>query len=92
MRHGYRGAAEMAEAIANLLAFAATTNVVHSRQFDLVYDATLGDDVVSAFLQEANPAAAKALARTFEIARERGFWTTRRNFIGLALEQAEAVP
>jgi cobalamin biosynthesis Mg chelatase CobN len=48
--------------------------------------------VVSAFLQEANPAAAKALARTFEIARERGFWTTRRNFIGLALEQAEAVP
>jgi cobaltochelatase CobN len=92
MRHGYRGAAEVAEAIANLLAFAATTNVVHSRQFDLIYDATLGDDVVSAFLQEANPAAAKALARTFEIARERGFWTTRRNFIGLALEQAEAVP
>ena len=91
MRHGYRGAAEIGEAAANLLAFAATTNVVHSHQFDLVYDATLGNDDVRAFLEESNPAAAKALARTFEIARERGFWQTRRNSIGLVLED-EAVP
>jgi cobaltochelatase CobN len=91
MRHGYRGAAEIAEAVANLLAFAATTNVVRSHQFELVYDATLGNESVSAFLHDCNPDAARALVRTFEIARERGFWMTRRNSIGLHLQQAEAM-
>jgi cobaltochelatase CobN len=91
MRHGYRGAAEIAEAVANLLAFAATTDAVRSHQFDLVYDATLGNDEVSAFLHDSNPAAARALAQTFEIARDRGFWMTRRNSIGLQLEEAEVV-
>ena len=92
MPHGYRGAAEIAETVANLLAFAATTDAVHSHQFDLAYNATLGSEEVSTFLHEKNPEAARALARTFEIARERGFWTTRRNSIGLAWEEAEAVP
>jgi cobaltochelatase CobN len=91
MRHGYRGAAEIAEAVANLLAFAATTDAVHSHQFDLVYDATLGSDEVSAFLHRSNPAAARALARTFEIARERGFWITRRNSIAMQLAEPQAV-
>jgi cobaltochelatase CobN len=92
MRHGYRGAAEIAEGAANLLAFAATTDAVGSHQFELVYDATLGNESVSAFLHDCNPAAATALARTFDIARERGFWKTRRNSIGLNLEEAEAAP
>ncbi len=92
MRHGYRGAAEITEAAANLLAFAATTDAVHSYHFDLVYDATLGDDAVSAFLHESNPAAARALVQTFEIARDRGFWMTRRNSIGAQFEAAEALP
>ena len=92
MPHGYRGAAEIAETVANLLAFAATTDAVHSHQFDLAYNATLGSEEVSTFLHEKNPEAARALARTFEIARERGFWITRRNSIGLALEEIEAVP
>jgi cobaltochelatase CobN len=92
MRHGYRGAAEIAEAAANLLAFAATTNAVRSHQFDLVYDATLGSDEVSAFLHDANPAAARALARTFDIARERGFWMTRRNSVAMQLADAAALP
>jgi cobaltochelatase CobN len=92
MRHGYRGAAEIAEAVANLLAFAATTDAVHSHQFELVYDRTLGHDEVSAFLHDANPAAARALARTFEIARQRGFWITRRNSIAMQLAEAEVLP
>ncbi|MBV9394728.1 MAG: cobaltochelatase subunit CobN, partial [Methylobacteriaceae bacterium] len=89
MRHGYPGAAEIAEAVANLLAFAATTELVRSHQFELVYDATLGNEAVSAFLHDCNPDAARALVRTFEIARERGFWMTRRNAIGLRLQQSE---
>jgi cobaltochelatase CobN len=91
MRHGYRGAAEIAEAAANLLVFAATTKVVQSHQFDLIYDATLGNEAVSAFLHNCNPEAARALARTFEIARERGFWLTRRNSIAMQLGKPEAV-
>jgi cobaltochelatase CobN len=91
MRHGYRGAAEIAEAAANLLAFAATTDVVHSHQFDLVYDTTLGSEDVSALLHDSNPGAARALARTFEIARERGFWATRRNSVAIKFAETEAV-
>jgi cobaltochelatase CobN len=77
--------------VANLLAFAATTDAVHSHQFELVYDATLGDDAVSAFLRESNPGAARALVRTFEIARERGFWITRRNSVAIQFAETEAV-
>ncbi|MCW1841489.1 cobaltochelatase subunit CobN [Prosthecomicrobium hirschii] len=79
MRHGHRGAAEIAETVGNLYAFAATTEAVTSRQFDLVYDATLGDDAVRDFLLAANPAAAHAIARTFAAARRRGYWQCRRN-------------
>ncbi|MEJ1157194.1 cobaltochelatase subunit CobN [Prosthecomicrobium sp. N25] len=79
MRHGHRGAAEIAETVGNLFAFAATTQAVTSRQFDLLYDATLGDETVRAFLFAANPEAARATARTFSEAHRRGYWQTRRN-------------
>jgi cobaltochelatase CobN len=79
MRHGHRGAAEIAETIANLHAFAATAAVVTSRQFDLAFDATLGDERVRDFMLGANPDATRAAARAFADARQRGWWTTRRN-------------
>ncbi len=63
MRHGYRGAAEIAETVDNLFAFAALTDSVASRHFDLLYDAVCGDETVRAFLQEANPEAAPAPSR-----------------------------
>ena len=55
MRHGHRGAAEIAQSLDNLYAFAALTDAVRSAQFDLMFDATLGDDAVRAFLVRANP-------------------------------------
>lgn len=79
MRHGHRGAAEIAETIGNLYAFAATTEAVASRQFDLLWDATLGDEQVRRFMVDANPDAARAAARKFAAAHRRGYWTTRRN-------------
>lgn len=79
MRHGHRGAAEIAETVGNLAGFAATAAVVTSDQFDRVYDATLGDDRVRAFMLEANPEAARATARSFAEAHRRGWWETRRN-------------
>ncbi|MBV8473015.1 MAG: cobaltochelatase subunit CobN, partial [Hyphomicrobiales bacterium] len=79
MRHGHRGAAEIAETVDNLFAFAALTDAAPSRHFDLLFDATCGDETVRAFLKRANPQAAEAIAKKFEEAARRGFWTSRRN-------------
>jgi cobaltochelatase CobN len=81
MRHGFRGAAEIAESVDNLFAFAATTNAVADRHFDLLFDATCGDEKVRNFLVEANPQAANAIAERFSSALQRGFWRTRRNSV-----------
>ena len=87
MRHGHRGAAEIAETLDNLFAYAALTDAVESRQFDLYFDATLGDDAVREFLLAANPLAAKGMATKFAEARLRGFWASRRNSSAAILEQ-----
>ena len=91
MRHGHRGAAEIAETVGNLLAFAATTEEVAQTAFDLVFDATLGDDRVRDFMIAANPAASEATARSFDEALRRGLWITRRNSVaGRIAETLEA--
>ena len=79
MRHGHRGAAEIAQSLDNLYCFAALTDAVESPQFDLIFDATFGDDSVRAFLLQANPQAASHMARVFEDAARRCFWLSRRN-------------
>jgi cobaltochelatase CobN len=79
MRHGHRGAAEIAQSLDNLYCFAALTDAVGSAQFDLMFDATLGDDSVRAFLVSANRQAACHMANIFEEAARRGFWLSRRN-------------
>ena len=52
---------------------------MESAQFDLIFDATLGDDSVRSFLVGANPQAACHMAGVFEEAARRGFWLSRRN-------------
>jgi cobaltochelatase CobN len=44
-----------------------------------MFDATLGDDAVRAFLVGANRQAASHMAGVFEEAARRGFWLSRRN-------------
>ncbi len=85
MRHGHRGAAEIAQSLDNLYAFAALTDAVRSDQFDLMFDATLGDEAVRTFLVEANRPAARHMARVFAEASRRGFWCSRRNSCGSIL-------
>src|SRR5580658_4015448 len=46
MRHGYKGAAEIAATVDYLFAFAATTRAVDDAHFDLLHDAYLGDAAV----------------------------------------------
>lgn len=78
-RHGHRGAAEIAESIDNLIAFARLTDAVRSDQIDRAYDATLGDTDLARFLETENPGAAEALRRAFTRAQRLGLWHPRRN-------------
>jgi cobaltochelatase CobN len=87
MRHGYRGAAEIARGLDGLYGFAATLPARLDRQFDLVFDATLGDENVDRFLREANPAARDAMAARFDEAMRRDLWRPRRNAIAQVLER-----
>ena len=80
-RHGARGAAEVAETVDNLYLFAATTDVVADRHFDLLFDAVCDDSGMRGFLVEANPPAAAAIADRFDDARRRGLWNTQRNSV-----------
>ena len=79
MRHGYRGGAEIARSLEGLFGFAATLPHSLDRQFDQIYDATLGNADVDAFLQQENPAARGAMVSRFGEAMDRGLWKPRRN-------------
>jgi len=91
LAHGWRGAAELAEAVDTLFVFAASTDAVADGLFDAVFQAYCADPQVWAALEVANaPAAASIRSRLAEAAR-RGLWTSRRNSVGafLAREAAE---
>lgn len=79
MRHGYKGAAEMAATVDYLFGFAATTRCVGDHHFDAIFDAYLGDDTVRAFLAGANPHALQEMAARFDEAIRRSLWKPRRN-------------
>jgi len=81
MRHGYKGAAEMAAGVEYLLAFAATTRAVKDHHFELVAQAYLKEDSVRAFLAEVNPAALDDIRAALRAAVERGLWRPRDNRI-----------
>jgi cobaltochelatase CobN len=94
MRHGPRGAAELAETVDRLAAFAATTQAVSGDLFDLLYDAYVADPKVRDFLLRENRDAARGIAERLDDVRRRGFWHPRRNDIGagLAALRGEAAP
>jgi cobaltochelatase CobN len=79
MRHGYKGAFEIAATVDYLFAFAATARVVEDHHFDQLFDAYLADAHVRDFMAETNPAALAETAAKFEEAIARGFWHPRSN-------------
>ena len=79
MRHGYKGAFEMAATVDYLFAFAATARCVKDHHFDLVFDAYLGDEEVRQFLDDNNPAALRDMADRLLEAQDRGLWRPRSN-------------
>ncbi len=89
MRHGYRGAAEIARTADALYGFAAGVPQRFDLQFDLLFEATLADAEVDAFLRAANPDARRALAVRFRAAAARDLWRSRRNDVAVVLEAVE---
>ncbi len=87
MRHGYKGAAEIAATVDYLFAFAATTGKVGNHHFEAVYQAYIADRTVHDFMAEKNPAALAETAAKLNNAIERGFWTPRSNSARFELEQ-----
>ncbi len=85
-RHGFRGAAEIAATLDHMASFAHLSGTVAPHLFDLYHDATLGNEEVDAFLQEANPQAHQAMQDRFRALLEAGLWNTRRNSIRADLE------
>ncbi|MEG3175491.1 cobaltochelatase subunit CobN [Sphingomonas sp. RB3P16] len=81
MRHGFRGAAELAATLDHLGTFAHLADVVTPESIDLYYDATLARDDVHAFMADANPQALAALEARFRALHAAGLWPTRRNSI-----------
>ena len=59
MRHGYKGAAEIAATVDYLFAFAATARAVDDAHFEALYDAYLGDEAVRGFHGRAQPGGAR---------------------------------
>lgn len=89
MRHGFRGAAEVAATLDNLAAFAHLTRDVPGHLFDLYYDATLGRADLVDFMERENPEALAAMRDRFAAVRDAGLWVTRRNSILSQMAAAE---
>jgi cobaltochelatase CobN len=85
MRHGPRGAAELAETVDRLVDFATTTGAVSNVLFDLLHDAYVCDERVRDFLLRENPAAARSIADRLAEACSRGLWHPRRNDVQVSL-------
>ncbi len=79
MRHGYKGAFEMAATVDYLFAFAATARCVKDHHFDAVFEAYLADDEVRDFIQRHNPDALKEMIERLLEAQDRELWTPRLN-------------
>ena len=79
MRHGYKGAFEIAATVDYLFAFAATTKCVRNHHFDQLHSAYIEDEKVNTFIQENNPAAFNEIVSRLAEAIDRGLWAPRRN-------------
>lgn len=86
LRHGWRGAAELAQAVDALFVFAATTDAVTNASLDAVYGAYVADETLYARIHAANPEAARAIVARLADARRRGLWTSRRNSVDARLD------
>jgi cobaltochelatase CobN len=74
MRHGYKGAFEMAATVDFLFAYDATANCVEDHMYQGVAKAYLFDAKVQEFVQQKNPWALRDMAERLLEANQRGLW------------------
>jgi cobaltochelatase CobN len=74
MRHGYKGAFEMAATVDYLFAYDATTGCVENHMYEGVADAYVFDPAVRDFVEQANPWALRDMAERLLEAHQRGLW------------------
>ncbi len=89
MRHGYKGAFEIAATVDYLFAFAATTGAVRNHHFEAVYQAFVVDQSVRDFMAEKNPAALRDMRERLLEAIDRRLWTPRSNSARFDLESLD---
>jgi cobaltochelatase CobN len=74
MRHGYKGASEMAATLDFLFAYDATANCVQDFMYQGVADAYLFDETVREFIEQNNPWVQRDMAERLLEANQRGLW------------------
>jgi cobaltochelatase CobN len=74
MRHGYKGAFEMAATLDFLFAYDATTHCVEDYMYAGVAQAYLFDPSVHNFIRDSNPWALRDMAERLLEANQRGLW------------------
>jgi cobaltochelatase CobN len=74
MRHGYKGAFEMAATVDYLFAYDVTTKCVEDHMYEGIAQAYLFDATVSEFIQSKNPHALRDIAERLLEANKRGLW------------------
>jgi cobaltochelatase CobN len=90
MRHGYKGAFEIAATVDYMFAFAATTGAVRSHHFEAVYQAYVMDERVRRFMEDKNPDALREMTDKLMEAIDRGLWTPRSNSARFELQGLSA--
>jgi cobaltochelatase CobN len=74
MRHGYKGAFEMAATVDYLFAYDATTNCVSDYMYRGVAEAYILDESVQKFIKQKNPWALRDMAERLLEANQRKMW------------------
>ena len=74
MRHGYKGAFEMAATVDYLFAYDATANCVADHMYEGVAKAYIFDSQVQEFIQTKNPWALRDMSERLLEAHQRGLW------------------
>lgn len=88
MRHGYKGAFEIAATVDYLFAYDATAQCVENYMYEGVANAYLLDEKVQQFLEAKNPWAMRDIAERLLEANQRGMWSSAPN---QTLEQLRSI-
>ena len=93
MRHGYKGAFEMAATVDYLFGFDATTALVSDQHYAMVTQAYVEDENVRQFLRQQNPQALGDIVSRLLEAIDRGLWEQpgehRQSLLAQMLEHEE---